>query len=333
MIRFRRQVLPVIIGVILVFVLGTVGYMWIEGWTFWDALYMTVITLTTTGFSEVNPLSTQGRVFTMLLLGVGLGIVLYAVTLIGEYIITARLGESWRSRYRMRQIEELTEHTIICGLGRVGWSTATTLQQMGKPVLIIDTDEEELLEAEKLGFEWVSGDATEDATLKEAGIERAAGVVAATGKDPDNLVIVLSARALNPDLFIVSRSTLPENESKMLRAGADRVVSPYRMGGQHMANLMIRPQIVEFLNNVTVNGGQELWMEEISIRAGSQLEGQTVVDANIRRQTGVNLIALRPHSTEMMRIPDEEMELAVDDTLIVLGTRGQLASLEKLVNP
>lgn len=199
-------------------------------------------------------------------------------------------------------------------------------------MLVLEWQSETAEAARGDGFWVLEGDGTRDEVLRDAGIDRARELVVATGHDGDNLLIVLSARALNPKLYIVTRSTGTDNEPKLRRAGADRVVSPYKMGGRHIANLIVRPHITEFLDVVTLDGGVELWLEELIIAPNSRLDGQTVVEADIRRQTGVMLVAVRRGATGATHVPDENMRLAAADELIVLGTREQLARLGKLTN-
>lgn len=330
---FRRQIIPIMAGVVSLFLLGTLGYILIEGWSLLDAVYMTVITLTTIGFAETRPLSAGGRVFTIVLIFLGVSAVAYSLKTLGEFFFTANLGQRLQRRRMMQNVRRMNDHVIVCGYGRVGMTAAHSLRSVRQGVLVVE-QQPERAEAARQDDLWVlEGDATRDEVLRDAGIDRAWGLIVATGHDGDNLLIVLSARTLNAKLYIVARSTSADNESKMRRAGADRVVSPYQMGGRHMANLMIRPHITEFLDVVTLDGGVELWLEELTIAPQSDLVGQTVVEANIRRRTGVVLVALRRGETGAMYVPDENTRLAAADELMVLGTREQLAHLEKLTGP
>jgi voltage-gated potassium channel len=225
-------------------------------------------------------------------------------------------------------IRNLQDHVIVCGYGRVGRSALNMLRESSDSVVVIDQDEALVSEVREQGIAAVWGDATRDDTLREAGIERAGGLIASAGNDADNLFIVLSARTLNPKLHIVARTVNPENEAKMQRAGADRVVSPYQIGGRQMANILSRPNVTEFLDFVTLDSGLELWLEELRIGPDSPLAGQTVVEANLRRKTGATLVALLRSSSGATLTPDESTRLEAGDELIVLGTRDQLARLE-----
>jgi voltage-gated potassium channel len=328
MLSLRRIVIPFIVLLIAVFALGTIGYRAIEAWTWLDSLYMTAITLTTVGFGEVRPLSDAGRIFTVFLIFLGVGSVAYGFSILTQYFLAADLGPRLRRRRIRRMIRNLQDHIIVCGYGRVGRSALNMLRESSDNVVVIDQDEALASEVRERGIAAVWGDATRDDTLREAGIERASGLIASAGDDADNLFIVLSARTLNPELHIVARTVNPENEAKMQRAGADRVVSPYQIGGRQMANILSRPNVTEFLDFVTLDSGLELWLEELRIGPDSPLAGQTVVEANLRRKTGATLVALLRSSSGATLTPDESTRLEAGDELIVLGTRDQLARLE-----
>jgi voltage-gated potassium channel len=331
MFGLRHRFLSLVIALALVFAIGTAGYVVIEGWPVMDAFYMTAITLTTVGFGEVNQLSNTGRLFTVGLLLLGVGSAAYGLGTLGEYFLTAGLAEELPRRRMLRRIEKMENHVIICGFGRVGQSAAHALQESNCDFVIVDTESVNLEQAQAQGWLFIQGDATRDETLKQAGILRANGVIICTGSDADNLMIVLSARVLNPNVYIVARTIEAENEAKMRRAGADKVISPYRIGGRHMANVMMRPNVTDFLDVVMLDGGIELWLEELTIEAGSPLAGRNVVEADIRRRTGVILVALLHAGKQTALAPDETTHLVAGDTLIVLGNREQLDKLERMV--
>ena len=332
MLSLRRSLTPVLILLTAVLAIGTIGYRLIEGWDLLDALYMTVITLSTVGFGETRVLSPVGRIFTIGLIILGVSTVAYALSTIGEYILNVRVGPRMRERRMMRAINKLENHYIICGFGRVGHSAYNSLKEAKSRVVVIERDTEVAELPLGLGLTVVTGDATRDETLKQAGIERAQGLMVCGGNDSDNLFIVLSARTLNPNLFIVARSVDSENEGKMKRAGADKVVSPYHIGGRHMANLLSRPHVTDFLDVVTLDSGLELWLEDLHIDDDSVLVGQTVIEADLRRKTGTILVALLRGDDRKTFIPDENTRLQPDDELIVLGTREQLLRLEELAD-
>jgi voltage-gated potassium channel len=330
MVFFRRRLLPVAIIVVLVFGFGTSGYMLIEKWSLVEAFYMTTITLSTVGFSEVGRLSVAGRLFTVLLIFLGVGTIAYGFSTFGEYLVTAGLGGQLRRRQEQRVINRMRDHVILCGYGRVGQSAAFGLRNGSRPLVVIDRDEAALERARADGFAVAAGDATRDETLRAAGIERAWGLIVAAADDSVNLFIVLSARALNNDLYIVARSIDADNERKMRRAGANRVVSPYHIGGRHMANIAMRPYVTDFFDVVTLDDGTELWIEELRIPPRSPLVGKTLAGANVRRRTGVTVIAVLREGGEKPMLANASTRFEAGDELILLGTREQLSQLVKI---
>lgn len=331
--NFRKRVLPLVMLPLILLAVGTVGYVLIEGWSVIDAFYMAAITMTTVGFGEVQPLSSNGRIFTVGLILSGVGVVAYGFSTLLEYILTVDVADRIRRRRVSKEIAKLNNHVIICGYGRVGRSAVTSLFKSPQRIVVIEQNEQLVQEIAERNMLVVEGDASRDETLLQAGIERALGLIVCTGNDSLNLFIVLSARALNSNLYIVARSIDAENEPKMRRAGADRVVSPYQIGGKHMANIILRPHVTDFFDVVTLDGGIELWVEEIKIESGSPFIGKTVGQADVRRQTGVTLVALLPHTGGAAIIPNASTALSAGDELIVLGTREQLAELENMASP
>ncbi|MCB0036873.1 MAG: potassium channel protein [Anaerolineales bacterium] len=327
--QFRGRILRISALFIAISALGTIGYMLIEGWSFIDALYMTAITLTTVGFGEVYELSRGGRVFTLLLMIMGVSSVAYGFGVIGEYLLTTNLTGLARKRRMNRTIEQIKEHYIVCGYGRVGRNAAEVIREGHKGVVIIDYDEKNVQEFIEHDWLYIFGDATNDEVLLQAGVERAKGLLVCTGDDANNLFIVLSARALNSNLTIVSRSTNPNNESKIIRAGANKVISPYRIGGQRMANIIIRPSVTDFFDVVTLDSGLELWLEDITIQPSSPLVGKTLTESNVRQQTGVTVIILNRKGQRIIT-PGGNTLIEPKDEILALGTREQLAELEKL---
>lgn len=310
--------------------LGTVGYFLIERWSWGDSLYMTAITLSTVGFGEVRSLSPAGRVFTILLIFAGVGLIIYFLSSMAEYLVSFNMEHEWRKRRSSNMVNKMKDHIIVCGFGQVGNSAAATLQESGRDIVVIDGNPQRVKIAHENDLAAIEGDATQDETLIEAGVERARSIIISTGDDSLNLFVVLSARSLNPDLYIIARANQSVNDEKLRRAGANRVVSPYQIGGQHMANIVIRPHVTDFFDVVTLSGGEEIWVEEQTLGPDCTLVGQSMVESDIRRQTGVTLIAIyRPESGTNI-VPDSSTRLAEGDKLIVLGTRDQLASLQTL---
>jgi len=323
---FQPRLIVLLLIIIFLLSFGTIGYMMVEGWDWLDALYMTVIGLSTVGFGEVYPLSPQGKIFTMLLITLGLGFIVYGL----DYLVSARMDRLFRKRRDMNKIARLRNHVIVCGYGRVGQSVVESVQAGERKVVVIENDAANVARLEKTSILFVEGDATRDEVLLQAGLQRAGGLIACAGTDSVNLFIVLSARALNPDLYIVARSIDANNEPKMKLAGADRVVSLYDIGGRRMANIMLRPYATEFFDVVTLDNGVKLWVEEIAIREGALLVGQTVGEADIRRKTGAMLVGLMRGGKGSVVLPDAETRLQAGDQIIVLGTREQLDQLAVL---
>lgn len=315
-----------------IFIVGTLGYVALEQYTPLEAFYMTAITLTTTGFGEVRPLSDGGRVFTIFLLFMGVGVLAFILSTTVDFLMGTFSGQISRARMQ-RTIDDLSGHIIICGYGRVGSSSAASLRQSGYDIVVIEKDPALMAAARDGDYLVLEGDGTSDEILRQAGVERAGGLLVCTGDDAVNLFVVLSARALNANLFIISRSANQENERKMRQAGANRIVSPHRIGGQHMANIIIRPHVTDFFDVVTLDNGQELWLEEFVLAHDSLLCGQTIGDADIRRQTGVTIVAIVRRDAGSTITPKAATMLESGDQLIVLGTREQLNSLEDMTNP
>ena len=323
----RRLVWSIGALVAIVFI-GVIGYMLIEGWSFLDAIYMTITTITTVGFREVHPLSDTGRIFSIILIIFGDGGALYVLTNIMGYIQEGQIGITVGRRRMKNRIARLKEHFILCGYGRVGQEIARVFSEEGTPFVIIANDEQHIARAEKEGYLCLFGDATSDEVLKEAGIERAHGLVSAVGSDTDNTFITLSAREMRPDLFIEARSSGPESEGKLRRAGADRVISPHAIGGRRMAMLALRPAVVDFIDTVAYGRGRQLELENVDIAGGSSLIGRTMEQA--RSQDGITVLAMKKKSGKLLANPPGEEVIEDGDRLIVIGTKGRLAALESL---
>jgi voltage-gated potassium channel len=309
---------------------GTLGYMLLEGWDFVESLYMTVITLSTVGFSEVRPLSQVGRVFTAGLIVAGVGAVTYLFAAISQYIISGELTGSLRKARMQQRIDDLSGHYVICGYGRVGQQVQLDLESKGRQCVVVEADENALKESPPRTLV-VVGDAADDDVLLRAGIERASGLVAATGDDATNLFVALSAHTLNLDLPIVARANDPATEPKLIRAGATHVISPYTLSGRRIARQLLYPSVTDFLDVVMHSGGLELWLEECHVGSGSELHNKTAHEAEVRKLTGANVLAVRRHDEgTIMTNPPVEMRFEPGDVLIALGTRTQLEALESL---
>lgn len=317
-----------IAAVLLVTVLaaGTVGYMLIEGWGALDSLYMTVITVTTVGFREVAPLSTAGRLFTVALIAAGVGGIAYSVSIIAEFMVEGHLTELMEGRRMKKRIEELSGHYIVAGMGRVGSVVATAFEEQGVPFVVIDQCEGCEAEAAERGWLYLNGDATTEETLEVAGVLRAKGLVTALDTDADNLFVAMSARGMNPSLFIVARSSAVASESKILRAGADRVVTPNVIGGRRMAASAIDPFVTDYLELVSHSEGVEFRLETFKVRDGSEYAGRTIRESKVRDATGAYIMAVATEGV-IDSNPAPERILLPGDHVVAFGTRSQLDSL------
>ena len=323
-----RRLLWGICALVIIIATGGIGYMLIEGWSFIDALYMTIITITTVGYNEVHPLSDSGRIFSIFLIVGGVGGALYSLTAIVGYVIEGGFGTTLGRRQMKNRIAKLKNHFILCGYGRVGQGIAYVFTEEGVAFVVIDKDKESIANAEKDGRLYLLADATTDDVLKEAGTEWARGLVVAVGSDADSTYITLSARGLRPSLFIEARASSSEAEAKLKKAGADRIISPYRIGARRMAMLALRPAVVDFIDTVTYRRGRELQMENIAVMEDSSLVGLAVEEA--RRRTKATVLAISRKGDQLLANPSGEETIEAGDQLIAMGTRQQLAALEKI---
>jgi voltage-gated potassium channel len=307
---------------------GTVGYVLVEGWSVWDAFYMTVITVTTVGYKEVHDLSPAGQAFTVVLLLGGVGTVLYTFTFLATAIVEGGLPKRLQRRRLYHMLENIRDHFIVCGYGRIGAIVTDQFQRQGIRFVIVERDTTRARAALSLGMLVVEADATREDVLREAGIDRARGLIAAVGTDAENVYTVLSARVLNPNLFIVGRAEGEDSVLKLERAGANRVISPYQIGAMQMAQTALRPTVVDFVALATNAENFELSMEEITIGKGSPLAGQSIVNANLRHRFGVVVVAIQRNDRRMEFNPEPDATMVEGDKLVVLGRPESLKSLE-----
>jgi len=324
----KRRLLWGVCALLIIIAAGVIGYVIIESWSFIDALYMTIITITTVGYDEVHPLTTTGRIFSIFLIVGGVSGALYALTGIAGYIIEGHLGTTLGRRRMETAIAKLKRHFILCGYGRVGREIARLFAEENVPFVVIGKDRDSIADAEKDGHLYILADATDDEVLKQAGIERARGLVATVGSDADNVYITLSARGLRPDLFIEARASSSAAETKLKKAGATRIISPYSLGARRMAQLALRPGIVDFIDTVIQRRGKEFQMENITVSHDSALVGLTTEET--RQRTKANILAISRKSGKLVANPPGEETIESGDRLITLGTREQLAALEEI---
>ncbi|MFN8558808.1 MAG: potassium channel protein [Dehalococcoidia bacterium] len=304
---------------------GTLGFMVIERWSLLDALYQTVTTLSTVGFREVHPLSRPGMVFTMLVIVLGVGTLFYTLTAAVELAVQGELGEYFGRRRMQRRLGEMSGHYIVCGYGRVGREVAQEFKARRIPFVVVDTNP--LMEAElrRLGYDYIEGNATDDDVLKAAGVEQAKGLLAAADADTDNTYIVLSARALNPHIFIVARAGQPSTEDKLRRAGADRIVSPYAIAGRHMAVAVMQPAMVDFMTTAFRTHEGELMLAELTATAASGLMGRSLRQV-FGASRATTVLGVRRADGDLVVGPGPDVVLHAGDQIIVLGPETELES-------
>jgi voltage-gated potassium channel len=322
-----RQLIRAATIIVAVILIGTGGYVVIEGWSVLDAVYMTITTMATVGFGEIHPLSPNGRLFTIALIVLGVGGALYLLTAMMQFVFEGHLGRNLERRRMERRIEQLRDHFLLCGFGRVGRQVARDFREAGVPFVIIDVNQTSLDAAAELGYLCVRGDAADDETLRRAGIERARGLVTCVNSDADNIFVTLSARALRTDLFIVARGNNDDAAPKLRRAGADRVVSPYSIGGRQMAMLATRPAAVEFVDRVLGRADVDLLLEDFTVGEGSALIGKTVRQVGQEIAPGVLILAIR-RKEALVTQPPADTAVGVGDELVAFGTSSQLRTLE-----
>jgi voltage-gated potassium channel len=316
-----------------VIVVGTAGYVLIEGWSAWDAFYMTAITITTVGYGEVHPLSTAGRAFTVFICFTGVGAIFYAFTLFMSLLAGGTLVERWERKRLARMLDSLNDHFILCGFGRMGEIIAREFARQDVPFVVIERNPERMHLAMDQGFLSVEADASNEEVLRRVGIARARGFVAAVSTDAENVYAVLSARLLRPDLFIVGRAESDDARSKLRRAGADRVISPYHLGGLQIAQTALRPAVVDFVQLATSSDNMDLALEQVHIAQGSPLDGRSLIAAELRHRFGVVVVGIRRADGKMDFNPEPEATMHAGDDLVVLGRAASLKDLEGAADP
>ena len=308
--------------------LATAGYMLIEGWSVWDAFYMTMITVTTVGYREVHTLSRAGEAFTVIVVTVGVATVLYTFSFLMAQVVEGDLHERLAAWRRRRMLDDLSNHFIICGYGRIGQIIAREFFRQGVPFVIIEREAERMREAIDAGYLAVEADASSEHVLKRIGIDRARGFIAAVSTDAENVFAVLTARLLRPDLFIISRAETEDAQAKLHRAGADRVLSPYQIGGLQLAQTALRPAVVDFVQLATSSDNLDLNMEQVKISSGAALAGRSIIEANLRQRFGVVVVGIQHADGTMQFNPAPESVMSVGDFLVVLGQAKNLRELE-----
>ncbi len=327
----RAKIAAIFLIIIVAF--GTIGYVAIEGWSFLDALYMVVITLSTVGYKEAHPMSGGGHLFTIALIAIGAGAGVYALSSIIRPVIEGEMRKVLGRRKLEREIKFIKDHYVVCGFGRMGSYICRQLKEKNKPFLVIESDEKLLSKLEREKCLYLFGNATEDEVLIEGGVERAKGLVAVVASDADNVYITLTARELNPNLFILARSSDESSERKLRRAGANKVISPYHMGAVRMVQAILRPAVVDFIEIASHGDSRELQLEEIRVYDDSSLVGKSLREAELGKNLGVIVVSVKTAAGQMVFKPSSDTMINGGDTLIALGEPGDLVRLEKILQP
>jgi voltage-gated potassium channel len=326
------KILKGFIILIVILLIGSMGYMIIEKWNFLDSLYMTVITITTVGFREVGTVSEAGRIFTIFIIFSGMGIIAYILGLAAQAMVEFQVGAILGRRKLGRTLRSIKNHYVICGFGRIGKIITRELKENNIPMVVIDNNQETVQTLEEERIPCIVDDATSEDVLIEAGVVRAKGLIAVVASDADNLFITMSARGLNPSLFIVARADEEQSEKKLLRVGANRVVMPYLIGGRKMAQTIIKPAVTDFLEFTVHNRDIGLEMGELVVSEKSPLRGIALVDSGIRQETDVIIVAIRKQKGEMKFNPSSKTRIEAGDTLISLGKKDDLKKLQKILS-
>jgi len=310
-----------------VFCIGSIGYHLIEDMGFFEGFYMTFITITTIGFAETTTLSNGGRIFTMIIFVMGIGVISYIASQTTQLIFES---EIFRRRAMKKQLDKMEQHYIVAGYGRIGHRIAEVLREANIPIVVIENRERSIQRVQEDKLLYVEGDAQDETVLEEAGIDRAKGLICTLSSDRDNVFVTLIARELNPDIFILVRTNQHQNTKKILRAGANKVISPYEIGADRMANVILRPNVDQFMDRILGGTSQDHVFDEVKISEGSELAGKTLAEAEIRQKYFVVIIAIIPESKEKIRFnPGSDDKIFVGDSLIVLGDIQRIRKLRE----
>ena len=312
---------------------GTVGYMGIEGWNLLDALYMTIITVSTVGYSEVHQISKAGRLFTILLVFFGVGFTLYIAAAVVQFMVEGRIRIILGRRRLEKKISRMKNHYIVCGYGRIGRVLCRNLKRKPLDLVVVEKNPELISVMDADGVLYISGDAANEENLIRAGIKRSKGLVAVLASDADNVFLVLTARQLDPDLLIIARASQEESKSKLRAAGANTVESPYDMGAASMAHRIIRPTVTSFLDLALAYKHKDIRMEEIPVSASSDLVNVMLKDTGIRQKYNLIIIAIKKPDKSMLFNPSFEATIEMGDTVIAVGEETNLQKLEHILNP
>ena len=310
---------------------GTIGYMLIQGWDPLTSLYTTVLTISTVGFTEVVQLTTWGRIFTMALIIGGLGVVAFSFSALTQWVVEGQLRRLLGRRKLDSHIAKLKDHYLICGFGRCGAQVCDELSESNVPFVVIEKREDLITRMEQIGYLYVQGDATDEGVLLKAGIEAAAGIVTTVSSDADNVFIILAARELNPNITIVARAIEEGSETRILRAGANRVISPYKITGRRIANAIVRPAVIELVEMTVMDPKMDITMEQILVKKDSPIEGKTLEQSRIRQEYGLIVIGIKKSAGGMVFNPSHQEVMEAGDLLIAMGSRAEMERMQDCV--
>ncbi|MDH3698416.1 MAG: potassium channel protein [Flavobacteriaceae bacterium] len=327
---FRSKILIALVLILGVILMGTLGYRYVSDYSWIDALYMTVITISTVGFMEVRPLGAEAKIFTIILITCSVFILGYALSVISEYILSKNTLQLLKKKKVKTKIQQLEGHVIVCGYGRNGMQAVDRLKAYNRDFIVIERDEEIIRKHEK-DFLFVEGDATEDDILFEAGVDKASFLIVALPEDADNLFIAITARQLNPDIFIISRASQAGTQKKLLLAGANKVIMPDKIGGDHMASLVVLPDLITFMDKLSVEGENTTNLEEVAIEDFvGELNTHTLRDLDLRKKTGCTIIGYIDPNGDYIINPEADLPLQPKGKVIVLGRPEQINKLNTM---
>jgi voltage-gated potassium channel len=327
-----KSLLIALLMVTAVTLLGATGYVLIEDWSFFDGLYMTVITIASVGYGETHELSHNGRIYTIFLILCGTGVMVYGFSALTAFIVEGDLTDVLKGMKMKKTIDRLSGHYLVCGDSSTGKYVIEEMRKTHRPFVVVEKDPAKIAELARQELLYIEGDATSEAVLREAGIERACGLIATLHSDADNLFVALTAKGLNPDLRVIAKAVDEESRGKLMRVGADGVVMPNAIGGMRMVSEMVRPGVVTFLDVMLRDKDRAIRVEEISIQAGSAVAGKTLGETGILAAEGASVVALvRPDQPYRFN-PSAELRLETGDTLIIMGMAPVIAELDRQMN-
>lgn len=326
--RVKNQIIIAIAGIFAVVAAGSAGFSMLEGISLFDALWLTIITVLTVGYGDLVPQTTNGKIFAMVLIPLGISIVTYAFGVIAAVVLDGTISGSFRRRQMNKQIGKLHGHIIICGLGRVGNQVLQQLRNENKDVVVVDLNVEPKMNLLQNSL-YVVGSATEDEVLYQAGIERAKGIISTLPKDAENVFVTLTAKGINPKLKVVARAERPESEGKLRRAGADQVINPSSIGGRRMAMSILKPNIIDYVEIVLHDRDEDFGIEEMLVEDSSLLVGKSLQESKIRERYGVTVMAVKKKQGIINHNPEPGTIVESGDLLIVFGSSAQLSHFEQ----